>query len=202
MSETSDHTDELVFKANGDPDNFKLAIFDKEQIYRYFLLRSWRPWIGRTNMWVMLNPSTADHTTDDPTIRRLRGFSERESDCNEFGVVNLYAGRATEPNELFKMENPEGVRNLEMICRLFRGELTEFSTDPRLIFAFGADRRIDTDIVKVIWTMANDAGLKPLCLGTTKSGAPRHPLYVKGDTPFEPWDLHAYLDKSERKENA
>jgi len=30
-------------------------------------------------------------------------------------------------------------------------------------------------------------GAKLVCLGTTKDGHPRHPLYVRGDQPFVPF---------------
>lgn len=49
--------------------------------YRYSLSRRWgeiragRPPI----VFVMLNPSTADHTVDDPTIRRCIAFAKREN---------------------------------------------------------------------------------------------------------------------------
>jgi hypothetical protein len=35
--------------------------------------------------------------------------------------------------------------------------------------------------------IAEQVGAHPLCLGTTKSGAPRHPLYVRSDTPLVPY---------------
>jgi hypothetical protein len=30
-----------------------------------------------------------------------------------------------------------------------------------------------------------EAGARLVCLGKTKNGHPRHPLYIKGDTPLE-----------------
>ncbi len=47
-------------------------------------------------VWVMLNPSTADHVHDDPTIRRCMGFA-RAWGYGGIAVVNLYAWRATDP---------------------------------------------------------------------------------------------------------
>lgn len=34
---------------------------------------------------------------------------------------------------------------------------------------------------------ARRANALPLCLGTTKTGAPRHPLYVSYETALKPW---------------
>lgn len=66
--------------------------------YRYHLVRSWLG--GRGSVcWVMLNPSTADGKTDDPTVQRIVGFSKRWG-YNELQVVNLFAWRATHPSEL------------------------------------------------------------------------------------------------------
>lgn len=66
--------------------------------YRYMLTREWDEH-GDKICWVMLNPSTADETLDDPTIRRVRSFSQREG-YGSLVVVNLYAMRATDPKGL------------------------------------------------------------------------------------------------------
>ena len=57
--------------------------------------------------FVMLNPSTADATEDDPTIRRCIGFA-RGFKAEALNVVNLYALRATDPKELWKVTDPVG----------------------------------------------------------------------------------------------
>lgn len=62
----------------------------------------------------MLNPSTADETTDDPTIRRRIGFGKREN-TPLIQVVNLYAYRATDPAALARAEWPVGVGNDDVI---------------------------------------------------------------------------------------
>lgn len=62
--------------------------------YRYRLTRRFAD--GPCATFVMLNPSTADETIDDPTIRRCRNFAIREG-CGGLVVVNLFAYRATDP---------------------------------------------------------------------------------------------------------
>ena len=66
--------------------------------YRYFLTRQWvyRKKVRDTVLWIMLNPSTADHNVDDPTIRRCMGFS-RSWGYKAITVCNLWPFRATSP---------------------------------------------------------------------------------------------------------
>jgi hypothetical protein len=76
----------------------KSAILSPDKAFRYLLVRRWdvtKP----TAVVILLNPSTADATTDDATIRKLYGFAERLG-WGGFSVVNLYAFRATKPAEL------------------------------------------------------------------------------------------------------
>lgn len=60
-------------------------------------------------LFVMLNPSTADDTIDDPTIRKCKGFAKRFG-FSRLGVVNLFSLRATKPADLWRA--PERERNL------------------------------------------------------------------------------------------
>jgi hypothetical protein len=79
----------------------KSAIISPDGLYRYRLERRWDEFASKkfTICWIMLNPSTADASKDDPTIRKCVGFSRRWG----FGgmiVVNLYAFRATSVRDL------------------------------------------------------------------------------------------------------
>ena len=58
----------------------------------------------------MLNPSTADQTQDDPTIRRVMHFADREG-YDYLSVVNLYAARSTNPRHLALFDDPIGPGN-------------------------------------------------------------------------------------------
>ena len=141
--------------------------------YRYDLTRRWAA--GPTALWVMLNPSTADADIDDPTIRRCIGFSKRDG-YGSLTVVNLFAYRATDPKDLLTADDPEGPDNWWHVQRAVR------SSDA-VVFAWGAASIADGHH---LW---HGGALipSPLCLGHTLSGAPRHPLYVKGDQPFVPF---------------
>lgn len=141
--------------------------------YRYALNRRWGP--GPPLLWVMLNPSTADHDEDDPTIRRVRGFSERLG-FQAFIVANLYAARATKPARLLEMDDPIGPRNDSWLQRLF-------DRHPIAIAAWGAwpNAHGRSDHVEA---MARARRCILLSFGETKGGAPRHPLYLRGDAPL------------------
>lgn len=151
------------------------ANVSEDGLYRYSLLRRWweRDYPGL--VWIMLNPSTADHEYDDPTIRRVVGFS-KAAGYGSAVVVNLYGLRVTRPVHLLDHPDPVGPENDEIV--LERTRLAD-----RVVVAWGAHemarRRGD-----LIGRLPAD---RLYSLGTTKDGAPRHPLYVKGTTELERW---------------
>lgn len=148
--------------------------------YRYRLGRLWDE--GPTDVWVMLNPSTADARVDDPTIRRCIGFS-KGWDAGSLIVVNLFALRATDPAELAKHPEPVGPNNDEHLA-MVAAKAQQFGG--RVIAAWGAHpmaaRRADA-VHRVLRQQA-----PVLAMGTSKAGAPRHPLYLKGNTMPRPWN--------------
>lgn len=154
------------------------AVLSDCEAYRYSLSRIWLPGGGRA-LWVMLNPSTADAEQDDPTIRRCIGFSKRIG-MGRLDVVNLFALRATDPAELLHHPRPIGPDNIQTIRR-------HLTTANVVIAAWGANPAVKKLDAPNLIRLAADSGRPVYCLGTTKSGAPRHPLYVKGDQELVPW---------------
>jgi len=149
-------------------------------VYRYVLRREWDHPHHRAEalLWIMLNPSTADAVVDDPTIRRVRGFSERWG----FGrcvVVNLFALRATSPRLLARHDSPIGPDNDMHILR-------NVEAHDAIVVAWGsAGGGAVAERARRVVSML--CGKAPVCLGTTLSGDPRHPLYVRGDQPLVSW---------------
>lgn len=129
-------------------------------------------------LFVMLNPSTADGEIDDPTIRRCRGFAKRW-DCNGIIVTNLYALRATDPKQLWKNDDPVGKDN-DYWLRKFSSEYLD------VICGWGDNAKQER--VGQFKLMMDEIGARLWCLGTTKSGAPMHPLYIKSDQPLIKWE--------------
>jgi len=85
------------------------AVLSPCGLYRYLLTRTWNPDRGAV-AFVMLNPSTADHRADDPTIRRCVAFADAWG-YGRLVVVNLFALRATDPSELRRSADPIGPDN-------------------------------------------------------------------------------------------
>lgn len=140
--------------------------------YRYVLKRripSILRWV-RPMLFVMLNPSTADAVQDDPTIRRCLGFATREG-CTELTVVNLFALRSADPKKLLTHPDPIGPENDKHIQEQIMRHRNGF-----MIAAWGA-HPFAKKRAEQVKAMGNFH-----CLGKTKNGDPRHPLYVKGDT--------------------
>lgn len=143
--------------------------------YRYELTRRWDdgPLLG----WVMLNPSTADASVDDPTIRRCIGFA-RNRGFSGIVVRNLFALRATDPRELLGAADPIGPDNTYYLRRC--------EGDPMTVAAWGANKAVQ-HAWPSLRTVKCASSL--MCLGTTGSGAPCHPLYLRTDTKFQPFQI-------------
>src|SRR5579859_5937119 len=98
------------------------ATFSACRTYRYRLWRSWEP-RGSRCVFVGLNPSTADESTDDATIRKCVGFAKRWG-FGAIEVVNLfaYAGvRSTDPRSLLGVSDPVGPDNDGTMDAALRG---------------------------------------------------------------------------------
>lgn len=158
------------------------AVFSDCGTYRYRLTREIdQPFTPATTVtWVMLNPSTATADTDDPTIRRCIGFA-RQWGYSRLIVVNLFALRTTRPVHLAEHDDPVGPENAE--------HLREAKADAdRVICAWGAWPRSHRWLRAELEVVAGGPYERQLyCLGKTKSGAPRHPLYLRADTEVIPW---------------
>jgi len=154
------------------------AIISECGTYRYLLTRPGDRHADKGSaLLLMLNPSTADATEDDPTIRRCRSFA-RAWGCNGIAVANLYALRATDPAELWKHADPVGPDNDWRLTAIAK-EYTD------IVCAWGVNARPER--VAAVTNILIAAGGRLWCLGTTKDGHPRHPLYLRSDQTLIPW---------------
>lgn len=148
-----------LFEDNG-------AEFSECRKYRYCLWRIWdknKPLV----MFIGLNPSTANETIDDPTIRRVKGFATKW----EYGGVymtNLFAFVTAYPEELKGVRDPLGDNDKWLKQVAARCE--------KIIFAWGSFEEAQERAKQVIEMFP-----KSQALVINNDGSPRHPLYVKKD---------------------
>jgi hypothetical protein len=150
------------------------ATFDPTRRYRYRLTRRWAR--GPRVAFVMLDPNTADATKDDPTIRRCVGFARRWG-FGSLVVVNLFGLCARHPRELARATDPVGPQNDRHVRRAVRSADLVVCAWGALPLARARARELDGAF----------GGPRLRCLGLTKMGAPRHPLYLRSDTRLRPF---------------
>lgn len=141
--------------------------------YRYSLERHWGSG-DRIVAFIGLNPSVADAKIDDPTIRRCINFAKSWG-YDGLIMLNLFAYRSTNPKNLLDKEThyifgPENEATLRQLLPKVDA----------VICAWGSHKTVGSLTPKLLLKQFGAEHFK--CLGLTKSGAPRHPLYVKGDT--------------------
>lgn len=161
------------------------AVISADGLYRYRLERG----DGTAVAFLMLNPSTADATHDDPTIRKCLGFAKRWG-FERIIVVNLFAFRATDPRDLaaahrrgVNVVGPDNVYHVEQAMRDSGLVVAAWGRHAEAKWAVGEANR---------WS-----GRLMQCLGNTKGGSPRHPLLVPYDTELKTFVSTVYHRRSE-----
>lgn len=157
--------------------------------YRYTLWRLWDFEYGENTrgevqppyaMFIGLNPSTADETKDDPTIRRCIAFAKQWG-YGALCMTNLFAFRATSPKVMKQQDNPAGIDNQHHLLQCG-------SKAGIIVAAWGTNgSHQNRDLTVQDWL--HKIGLTLHCLRTTKHGFPEHPLYVPRNTkpiPYTP----------------
>lgn len=160
---------------------YRGAIVSRDRAHRYALWRK-DDLRGPIATFLMLNPSTADASADDPTIRKCCGFARRWG-YSGIWVVNLFAFRATDPRELARhpYETIVGPDNDGWLAP---------GLEDGAVFAWGcpssaAVRKLVARRVPEVLRMA--AGDWE-CIGVSADGSPRHPLMLPYATPRVRWE--------------
>lgn len=161
------------------------TVFSPCRKYRYTL---WREWdidlmtgcsddLLNSNKYVQfigLNPSTADETNDDPTIRRCIGFSKAWG-YGAFCMTNLFAFRATDP-EVMKSSGSHvaGIDNQHHILKIA-------ASAGIVVAAWGKHgKHMSQDLNAIEWMKSINVEIYHL--GLNKDKTPKHPLYLKAST--------------------
>ena len=161
----------------GDAGSGRTTVFSACRAYRYTL---WREWIGGSGYLQMigLNPSTADEVLDDPTIRRCINFAKSWG-FSALCMTNAFAYRATDPHVMKANADPIGPENDRW--------LVDVAQDAGLIVAawgvHGVHRNRQAELGRLLPARLH-------CLGTTKDGQPKHPLYLRADVRPQPFNPH------------
>ena len=160
--------------------------------YRY-ALGDVQPMPSKLLLCFGINPSKATPTKLDPTAKRIEKIA-KEHGYDSWIILNLCPKRTTDPNG---MEESQATiphkENLEIITKL----LNEYCELSDILFAYGdlIEKRSYLkknlfEIINVIKASKHNGNY--YCLGKTKAGNPRHPLYQKTSTSFVPYSLEVH----------
>ncbi len=155
--------------------------------YRWWLSRN----LGgksRKLLFIGLNPSIANKTKDDPTMRRILTFGHSWG-YSQLLVLNLFARISSSPSVLRRVSKPVGELNNDFL----KLSLFEWSRNPELDLwlGWGASGHLQCRDLFVINYLNRLKGyrfdhypnsLGPFALGRTLNGQPKHPLYVSNKT--------------------
>jgi hypothetical protein len=154
-----------------------VAVYSDCERYRYELTRIWEG-TGPRAAFVMLNPSTATEVQNDPTVERC----ERRARVLGFGgfrVTNIFAWRDTDPRLMRAAGDPVGSGNdAAIVAAALWADL--------VICAWGT-HGAHLQRGPQVEALLRATGRPLTCLGLTREGYPRHPLYVGYARQPEPW---------------
>jgi hypothetical protein len=168
-----------------------LYVPNRYEEYRYILgTRGKHPVIC-----VGINPSTAAPNDLDPTLKSAQRIAHANG-YDSFLMFNVYAQRATRPDDMERERN-QWLHDENM--KAFAYLLSIAGERPAVWAAWGAiieKRGYLSDCVREMVEMGNRAGAVWYHAGPISvKGHPHHPLYLKSNTPLEPFDIGAYLEK-------
>jgi hypothetical protein len=163
-------------------DHHSGAVFSPCGTYRYALWRALpapaQMLRGRC-MFLMLNPSTADHLKLDPTVTRCRNFAVGWG-FGYLDVGNLFALRSTDPMALYTHHDPVGPDTDRML-------LEDARAAQLVVCAWGGTHGHHLGRAQQVATMLRSAGVKLHALRLCADGTPGHPLYLRSNLMPQPW---------------
>jgi hypothetical protein len=153
------------------------AVYSDCDLYRYSLTRVWDADAPKV-MFIMLNPSKATEVQNDPTIERCERRA-RVLGYGGFRAMNLFAWRETDTAKLRKAANPIGPDNDRLLVEAL-------SWADTIVAGWGVHGE-HLNRGPEVADLLRGAGAELHCLGVTKAGHPRHPLYVAYATQPQAW---------------
>lgn len=169
------------------------ATESEDGVYRHHLWREWdgvarapqKHWLKDENgkvysvpksvLWILLNPSKASHTVNDPTTTRLIDFTKAWG-YDRMELINLFSYRATDPADL-KAAHEHGVNivgaNNEEWAR------TSIANASLIVLAWGNGGTYLGQHLKMLDILGLSITHR---LGLTRTKQPVHPLYIPANT--------------------
>lgn len=153
------------------------AIFSEDKKYRYLLSRQWQKAKPQV-CFIMLNPSTATENVDDPSVRKCGEYA-RKWGYGGISIMNIFGFRSTDPKELKKVIDPIGKENDDHL-------LVNALFCDIVVCAWGMHSLYKNRGVG-IKTLLEKHGVPLYYLELSKTGVPKHPLYLKGNLQPIKW---------------
>ena len=161
------------------------ALFSPCRRYRYALEREVAPPTLFSTardpafaVFIGLNPSTADETVDDPTIRKCKAFTLRWGHTH-LRMLNMYAWRSTDPDWLWKTDDPVGPENDKHLLAGTEGARI-------VICAWGKNAKPERE--RAVVRVLQGAGRRLFALARNDDLTPSHPLYLPATSQPLPYD--------------
>lgn len=159
--------------------------FSLDRLYRYTLTRDFTSLpltaARRYCMFIGLNPSTADESKNDPTIRRCIDFAQRWG-YDSLIMTNLFAFRATKPGVMKAQAEPVGKHNNLWLVRCAR-------VSDLIVVAWGRHGKHNGRDADVWDLLTRQHSFKLMHFGRNENGTPMHPLMLPKTSTLEPFQL-------------
>lgn len=158
------------------------ARFSADGLYRYSLFKSLHPVTDhdKTMLWIMLNPSTATHEKDDPTVRKCQIMSFSRG-FYAVTIANLFALRSTDPKGIMEVDDPIGPENMDSLELMIKQHAS-------IVVAWGSFRHpLSSKMIQHVRACSNRFRRRLNCLKVNKDGNPKHPLYVAYRSKLIEW---------------
>lgn len=156
--------------------------------YRYSLLHQWDELFDRRRaLFICLNPSTADENQLDPTLTRIRSFCQRLGK-NEFLMLNIFAYRATDPQDMMAVDDPVGPENDRQIVRAIEEAYALNGGQLDVVCGWGnhgLHMNRQAACLELLAQFRNLPNLHISSLGKNANDTPKHPLYIAANKEFE-----------------
>lgn len=158
-------------------------MFSRDKIYRYSLFRKKIGMsAGPIVVCIGMNPSTASDQVDDPTVRWEQNYAFIQLKANMYTKLNVFDYRSTDPKGMIEFgparRSPKNLDEIEWYARNCKTIICSWGKLPKELHYGPSD----------VLTILKHYKREPMCWGMNNDGSPKHPLYLKRDTPLIPYN--------------